>query len=156
MSETTLIIGIGNEYRSDDAAGLLAARMLQTLVATAPPVIVIHESDGDGAALLDLWKGAENVILIDASYSGLPAGTITRFDPLISPIPLISLFSSHAFGPAEAIELARQLGELPRRLTVYAIEGKQFAAGAHLSPEVEQAVRAVSHQIVAHQSERQS
>jgi hydrogenase maturation protease len=149
MPETTVIIGIGNEYRGDDAAGLLVARMLRTLLALAMLELAICECDGDGTALLDLWKGAENVILIDASCSGLRAGTITCFDPLISPLPLTSLPSSHAFGPAEAIGLARQLDELPPKLTVYAIEGKQFATGADPSPEVEQAVRAVAARVKA-------
>jgi hypothetical protein len=40
---------------------------------------------------------------------------------------------------AKAIELARVLNQLPRRLIVYGIEGKTFAAGAGLSSEVEEA-----------------
>jgi len=38
---------------------------------------------------------------------------------------------------AEAIELARALGQLPPKLVVYGIEGKDFSAGVGLSPEVE-------------------
>ncbi|HKC86245.1 MAG TPA: hypothetical protein VKG02_09745 [Blastocatellia bacterium] len=40
---------------------------------------------------------------------------------------------------AEAIELARALGNIPQRLMVYGIEGKNFAAGVGLSAEVEKA-----------------
>jgi len=148
MPVSILIIGIGNEYRSDDVAGLLAARMLRTLSIPALPENAIIESDGDGAALLDLWQAEDTVILIDASFSGLPAGTITRFDPLDYPIPPSLLVSSHAFGLAEAIELARRLDTLPRSLVVYAIEGKNFFAGMNPSPEIEQAARAVAQQIM--------
>jgi hydrogenase maturation protease len=48
--------------------------------------------------------------------------------------------STHAFGVGEAIELARALGRLPRRVLVYGVEGREFAAGEGLSPAVAAAV----------------
>ena len=53
-------------------------------------------------------------------------------------------YSTHAFGAAEAIELARVLGRLPRRLIVVGIEGARFDAGVGLSPEVAAAVEDVA------------
>ena len=44
--------------------------------------------------------------------------------------------STHAFGVAEALELARALNRLPPCLLIYGIEGKNFAMGTGLSPEV--------------------
>lgn len=44
---------------------------------------------------------------------------------------------------AEAIELARTLKQLPAKLIIYGIEGKHFAFGMGLSPEVEQATAEV-------------
>ena len=38
--------------------------------------------------------------------------------------------STHAFGVGDAVELARALGRLPRRVVVYGVEGADFAAGA--------------------------
>lgn len=134
----TLIIGIGNEYRSDDAAGLLVARRL--LQQTRDNVTLIEHS-GEGAALMETWRSADAVILIDAVNSGAEAGTIHRLEAHAQPIPLrFFRYSTHAFSVAEAIELARALGELPRRLIVYGIEGKNFKAGEGLSGEVEIAV----------------
>jgi hydrogenase maturation protease len=49
------------------------------------------------------------------------------------------LRSTHAFGLAEAVELARALGRLPRFLVVYGVEGKCFTPGAALSAGVEAA-----------------
>ena len=40
----------------------------------------------------------------------------------------------------EAVELARELDRLPRRLVVYGIEGESFEAGEGLSPAVETTV----------------
>lgn len=133
-----LIIGIGNEYRGDDAAGLIVARRLKERLADS---VTILEQSGDGAALMEAWRGAETVIIIDAVVSGAAAGTIHRFDASAQPLPKDAFrCSTHAFGVAGAIELARAMGELPGSLIVYGIEGKNFAAGVGLSPEVERAV----------------
>jgi hydrogenase maturation protease len=142
-----LIIGLGNEYRRDDAAGLVAARRLKE--ATAKRVRVLEES-GEGTALMESWKGADTVIVIDALHSGAKAGTVRRLDPHRQPIPT-GLFhcSTHAFGVAEAVELARALGQLPPRLIVYGIEGTDFEAGLGLSPQVDKAVPRAVERILA-------
>jgi hydrogenase maturation protease len=132
-----LIIGIGNEYRGDDAAGLIVARRLKGRLADSVKVL---EQSGDGVALMEVWRRAETVIIIDAVASGAAPGTIRRFDANVRPIPKGAFrCSTHAFGVAEAIELSRALGEFPRSLVVYGIEGKNFVAGVGLSPEVERA-----------------
>jgi hydrogenase maturation protease len=140
----TLIIGIGNEYRGDDAVGLIVARRLKERLADSAVVI---EQSGDGAALMEAWRGAEAVIVIDAVASGAAPGAIHRFNANTRPIPKNAFrCSTHAFGVAEAIELSRALDEFPRSLVIYGIEGKNFAAGVGLSPEVESAVcEAVRH-----------
>ncbi|HEX6779152.1 MAG TPA: hydrogenase maturation protease, partial [Ktedonobacterales bacterium] len=76
------------------------------------------------------------------------AGTIYCFDAQAQPIPT-SVFarSTHAFGVAEAVELARVLNQLPPSLTVYGIEGKCFAAGTGLSPSVARAAKKVAEQL---------
>jgi hydrogenase maturation protease len=133
-----LIIGIGNEYRGDDAAGLIVARRLKGRLADSFTVL---EQSGDGAALMEAWRGAETVVIIDAVMSGAEPGTIHRLDPKTQSLPKDAFrCSTHAFGVAEAIELSRAMGELPKSLVVYGVEGKNFAAGVGLSPEVESAV----------------
>jgi hydrogenase maturation protease len=142
-----LIIGIGNEYRGDDAVGLIVARRLKGRLAGSAIVI---EQSGDGAALMEAWRGAETVIIIDATLSDASPGTIRRFDASAQPIPKNSFrWSTHAFSLAEAIELARALGELPRLLVVYGVEGENFAAGLGLSPEVEKAADEAARQLLA-------
>ena len=132
-----LIIGVGNEYRSDDAVGILIARRLRELSLNRVTVI---EKSGEGTELMESWKNADNVILIDAVASGAKPGTIHRFDARARPIPA-SYFrcSTHAFSVGEAIELARTLNRLPANLTVFGIEGKVFNTGTGLSPDVQEA-----------------
>ena len=146
MPSPTLLIGIGNAYRNDDGVGPVVIRELQ---AKGLPDTSCIESDGDGATLIDAWSTDSKVILIDAVSSGAKPGTIHRFDALAQPIPAsLSFLSTHAFGVAEALRLARALHRLPASLLVYGIEGKNFAVGADLSPEVEHAAHEVVEQIV--------
>ena len=139
MSRPILLVGIGNEYRSDDGVGLVVARELQ---AKKLPHTLVTECSGDGAELMEMWKSPATVILVDAVSSGAKPGTIYRLDALTQLIPASFSFpSTHAFGVAEALGLARALDQLPLNLLIYAIEGKNFSAGSGLSPEVEEAVR---------------
>jgi hydrogenase maturation protease len=136
-----LVIGIGNEYARDDAAGLLAARALR---AQERRDVEVRELSGEGAALMEAWKCAEAVIVIDAARSGAAPGTLRRFDAGREPLPAGAFRgSTHAFGLYEAVEVTRSLNQLPGRLVIYAVEGRDFAAGIGLSPELERAIPAL-------------
>lgn len=135
------IIGIGNQYRGDDGVGL---RIAQDIKKMSPDHVTVIEQSGEGISLMDSWKDSDTVILIDAVHSGAQPGTIHRFDVHTQTIPTKFFhYSTHAFGVAEAIELARALKQLPQNLIVYGIEGKCFEAGIGLSLEVEKAVEEV-------------
>ncbi len=134
----TLIIGIGNEYRGDDAAGLIAARKIKDHNLSDIDVI---ENNGDGADLIEKWTGRKHVILIDAVLSGSPPGTIHKFTAPGSILPSeLFKFSTHLFSVTQAIYLSASLGNLPQELTIYGIEAASFDSGIHISTEVEKAV----------------
>ncbi len=139
------IIGLGNPYRSDDAAGLEVVRRLRE---RGLDPSALREFSGDGAGLVEAWQGAAAVILVDAVSSGAAPGTVHRLEAGEKTLPAV-LFrgSTHAFSLAEAVELARALGRLPRRVIVYGIEGRQFAAGTELSAEVARATLQAAEQI---------
>ncbi len=133
-----VVIGIGNEYRGDDGVGVTIARRLRERFLAK---ITVLEESGEGAALIDSWKSAGWVMLIDAVRSGAPPGTIHRLDAVAVPVPTgFFHYSTHALSVAEAIELARSLNQLPPHLVVNGIEGENFAAGVGLSSAVEHAV----------------
>jgi hydrogenase maturation protease len=139
MSSSVILIGMGNDYRRDDGAGLAVARMLKA--SSILPHVQVSEHNGDGMSLMDAWQTTSHVFLVDAVSSGATPGTIYRFDALAQPLSAdYDFHSTHAFGLAEAIELARALNQLPQRLIVYAIEGENFSSGSGLSPDVENAV----------------
>lgn len=137
----TLVIGVGNPYRRDDSVGLIVVRKLR---AQSPANTIIREESGEGASLIESWQGASAVIIVDAVQSGGKAGTIHRLNAGRKRIPSRFFhYSTHAFSVAEAVELARMLKQLPPRLIIYGIEGKNFESGEGLSPDVEKATDAV-------------
>lgn len=135
------IIGLGNGMRGDDAVGLLAAIRLQERVGNHVDVI---EAESVGVELLDMMKGAETVLLIDAVCSGQVPGTIHRLDASSRPVaPGLFPRSTHAIGVGEALELARTLGVLPSKVIVYGVEAERIDIGHLLSPAVDQALHKV-------------
>jgi len=139
-----IVIGLGNEFRHDDAVGLIAARRLRENGFTA------EEYEGDVATLIDRWRGADGLILMDAVSSGAVPGKLHRLDVSASPLPR-ELFksSTHALGLAEAIELSRALGTLPSRVLVFGVEARDFTAGVGLSPEVEGVLPVLVEEVVS-------
>lgn len=140
MAGNPLVIGVGSPLRHDDGAGRAVAQAIRE----ASPAAHVIEMEGEGAALIEAWTGADLVVIVDAARSGAAPGTVCRFEPSREPLPAtLSSTSTHAFGLPAAVELARALGQLPRRLIVFGIEGVDFTAGEGLSPEVQTAVDTV-------------
>jgi hydrogenase maturation protease len=134
-----LVIGVGNADRGDDGVGLEVVRCLADL--HRPPEVEVRPYQGEAIGLLELWEGADAVVLVDCMRAGASPGTIRRFAAAATPVPLpLRATSSHAIGVGEAIELARALGTLPREIVAYGIEGSAFEAGAELGAEVAAAI----------------
>jgi hydrogenase maturation protease len=133
------VIGVGNAWRGDDAVGLLVARRLRE---DPVPQVSIVECRGTVTAVLEAWKDATGVIVVDAVASGSRPGSIYRFNALDAgvPVELSRSPSSHGWGVAEALALGRVLQELPPWLIVYGIEGQNFGPGQEVSQEVAEAV----------------
>jgi hydrogenase maturation protease len=135
------VIGIGNEFRQDDGAGVAVARRLAR---HRPDRFAVVEHDGEATSLLEAWRGARTVVLVDAVRSGSPPGTIHRFDARAAGLPEDAAWSStHSIGLPEAVALGRLLDRLPATLLVYGIEGARFGVGSGLSPEVDRAASMV-------------
>ena len=141
-----LIVGIGTRYSGDDVAGLLVAERLK-----APPfgLADVISQEGDGISLMQSLCDVHSAVLIDAMDSGAEPGAVRRFDASAHPLPArLFRHSTHAFGTADAIELARALSQLPPRVIVFGIEGRNFRAGDRLSPQVEAAVPGVVERVL--------
>lgn len=141
-----LVAGIGNPDRGDDAIGLLVA---ERLAHRLPPGVPLLTRSGDLLGLIDDWADYKALVCIDAAAPMGAPGRIHRIDAAAGELPTgLSPASSHAFGLAEAIALARALGAMPGQAVVYAIEGARFDAGAPMTPAVAEAAAEAAERIV--------
>jgi hydrogenase maturation protease len=138
-----VVVGCGNPDRGDDGAGILVARRLREFGVDA------IENRGDLIALPDSWEGAEQAIIVDTVITGAAPGEISLWDARNAPVEKNCFrCSTHAFGVAEAVELARLLDRLPPSLWIYGIEGSQFEPGTGVSAAVARAVEKVAQEIL--------
>ncbi|MDX1620693.1 MAG: hydrogenase maturation protease [Nitriliruptorales bacterium] len=142
---STLVIGIGNRDRGDDAVGLEVADHLRRLGTDA----VIITWQGPDVDLLDVVRGFDRVIIIDAMHSGARPGTIRHFVRGRDPLPGgTSIGSSHALGLQAVLELAAALGiEIDWEL--YAIETEDVGYDRPLSPGADTAAATLARQLHA-------
>jgi hydrogenase maturation protease len=143
-----LVIGVGNELRGDDAAGIEVARRLRESGRAGG--VDVEDEQSDPTALIERWRGRAAVVLIDAVPGDAP-GAVHRFDASSGPLPKKRWGSSstHAVGLEETIVLARTLGQLPARVIVYAIEGRRFGAGDDLSDTFAEALPALAGRVLS-------
>ena len=141
-----LVAAIGNPDRGDDGCGLAVVQRLRGRV---PAMVRILQRSGDALALIEDWNGIPSVIVIDAVAPTSQPGRVHRLDLTDSPLPIgFAPHSSHAFGVAETVELARSLGRIPRCLIAYLVEGERFEPGALLSSAVTTAVEDVAERVI--------
>ncbi len=119
---STLVLGMGNPILSDDGVGLYVAERLQA--GPMPDGVEIQTSEVAGLRLLELLKGYDKVVIVDALRSGREPGEIVRYDA--------AEFkgghrygSAHSIGLHTALELGRRLGmPMPDDVTVFAVEAE--------------------------------
>ena len=141
----TVVVGIGNDFRCDDGAGLVAARALTKFML---PDVGIVELNGEVTRLLDSMQHCDAAIVIDAVRSQAPPGTIHRFDASQNPLPgSHNQRSTHGITLGSILELARVQGVFPRQVLIYGIEGASFEHGRTLTPQVEKAVEGLVREI---------
>ena len=140
-----VIIGVGNPFRGDDGAGIAVVHRLKGRFTSEVKLI---EESGDGLLLLEAWRDASSVFVIDAMSSGGAPGTIRIVDAHKDLVPSkFFLCSTHAFGLTQAINLARILDRLSAEFLIFGIEGERFEPGSHMSPRVIAAVDEVATRI---------
>lgn len=144
---TVTVIGIGNEFRGDDGLGLRVAREIASRKLHG---VRVAEAESDGASLMRIWQDVDRVLLVDAMKLGFPPGTIHRIDASRNRIPIkFFTYSSHAFGVGQAIEMARELHQLPSSLIVYGMEGDRFGFGTQLSLPLERNIHVLNGMIMS-------
>ncbi|GGT01141.1 hydrogenase maturation protease [Streptomyces chromofuscus] len=138
MSGRVVVIGVGNPLRGDDGVGPATVEALRGLV---PDGTVLTVSDGEPARMLDLWRGADTVVVVEV-LRAQPArpGKLHTLTAADAASRTARTASTHALGLGECLALAQALGQLPQRLVVHAMEVTDVELGAPLSEAVRSAL----------------
>lgn len=135
------VIGVGSP-RGDDRLGWVALEALKQSARLAPLIpqrLRLDVRDRPGLLLLSAWQGAQSVILIDAVCSGAEPGSVLRLAGADIGAPGGSV-STHGFGVATAVALARVLQQLPAALVLLGLEADPLSSGEGLSPSLQAAL----------------
>lgn len=137
-AQPIVVIGLGADGGGDAAAGVEASRILAALEL---PGVRCLERPCEGTALMDAWCRSEMTFVLAARADDDDPGRIQRLDARVHGIPAgLAGEHAHACGLGDALELSRALGELPRRLVLYTISGRDWSPQGGLSPPVRRAV----------------
>jgi len=140
-----LIVGVGNEFRGDDAIGIDMVQRLQQHRLSAATYLIVQR---DASSLIDQWEG-KNIIVIDAVCS---KNTKTGRIHLIDSFEKLTsyrekLYSTHGIGVVQAFELGKQLGRIPASFLVIGVEGENWGTGEQMSENVRNAIPEVEQMV---------
>ncbi|WP_081665487.1 hydrogenase maturation protease [Mycobacterium sp. UM_CSW] len=145
-----LVIGCGNLLRGDDGVGPILVRHLWER--GMPDGLRLVDGGTAGMDVAFQMRGAERVVIVDASATGARPGTIYRVPGAeLAELPPLEGLHTHSFRWDHAIAFARWAlaDACPSDVTVFLIEAANVALGAELSPEVATAMDEVMEMIEA-------
>ncbi len=144
-----LVVGLGNPLMADDGAGVAVAERLQ---ATELPAGARAEVGGtDSLRLLSLWRGEEEVWLVDAVVRDAPPGTIHRLthEEILSTPQRHA--SAHVLSLPESLRtIAAVQPDMARvRFRLWGIEPESVAPAPGLTPRVAAGAETLAVEIVS-------
>lgn len=144
-NKPVLILGIGNYLMGDEGLGVHLANQLKAEVDSG--LADVLDGGTAGFQLMEYLESYPNIILIDATLDGKPAGTIQRIKPRFSK-DFPSAMSTHEIGLKDLVEGLYLLGKLPNiDLFIVSIEKVQ-PLSTELSPEVSRVFPQLKSQII--------
>jgi hydrogenase maturation protease len=147
---TVVVIGVGAVSRGDDGFGAAVLAALYGLPDLGGRVR-LSACGGDPARLIELWDGFEHAIVVGTARGGAERyGYVSRSELLRgAENPERGRFAPGGgrCGVTAALRLAESLDRLPRRVTYYAVRGRDFRLGERISPPVAAVVPALAARI---------
>ncbi len=120
-----LVLGVGNPILSDDGVGIHVARELKK---RAPPEVDVEELAASGLELLDVVRGYDKVIIVDAiqTASGRPGEVHILEEKDFE--KSVHGSSPHGINIATALALGRRLmpEDMPKEVEFFAIEAEDL------------------------------
>ncbi len=136
QSEDVVIVGIGDERKRDDAAGLMIAREL--MERTLPNSVRVEVAGEEGFDLVATIDGASRAIILAAVALGDEPGTVHALSPGDAEAQANYMSSPSEVELIDALELSAMRGG-PNVLIV-GIEPAEIVPGQTLHPEVQASV----------------
>jgi len=136
----TIVLGVGNPILQDDGVGIHVITALQNQKLS--PDVIVDTAYTGGMNLVDMIRGYDKVILVDAiKQKESKTGEVKRF--FLPDAHTLHSSNPHETSLSEALLLARSLGEqhLPKEIIVIGIVVQNtLDFGEDLSTEVANAV----------------
>jgi hydrogenase maturation protease len=156
VSDTIVIIGLGQVLRTDDAAGLAAVRywLDEFPESAARPELRVELADMAGLNLLELLYDHHTAIIVDAMHADAPPGTVRILDADDLLAFGAGAGSAHGFGAAETLKIGFILepDRMPGKLILIGLQIASVEIGEGLSRPVQealpQAARVIQDQVV--------
>jgi hydrogenase maturation protease len=142
-----LVLGVGNPILSDDGVGIHVARELKK---RRLPGVDVEELAASGLELLDVVRGYDKVVIIDAiqTKKGRPGDLHVLEEKDFE--RSVHGSSPHGINIATALALGRKLvpNEMPREVVFFAVEAEDLVnVGERLTPELAKALPRIVEQV---------
>jgi hydrogenase maturation protease len=115
-----LVVGVGSPFGADTLGWEVIDALRRRRVGKAGWVVELTTADRPGIHLLELLRGRDAAVLIDAMFSGAEPGTVRLLER--SELARCQRYSSHALGVAEVLNLGEKLQALPPVLRLIGVE----------------------------------
>jgi len=146
------VIGCGNSTRCDDGVGVYVAQVLQSFLKGNPcPHAQVFDAGTGGMDVMFQARGADRLIIVDASKSGSDAGAVFKVPGRELESEPDAAYSLHDFRWQHALTAGRKIfgADFPSDVTVFLIEAGTLGFGLELTPAVRRAADRVADEIRA-------
>jgi len=133
MQTNTLILGLGNILLQDEGIGVHTLRKLEQM--SWPENVDLLDGGTGGFVLLSLFQEYKNMVIIDATLSSEPEGTVKVIKPKFAKDFPRSL-STHELGLKDMIESAILLGKVPEIFLITVSINPEQEMNIELTPAV--------------------
>ena len=134
VTGTPVVIGLGSGHGDDSAGWMVVDRLRSAGWPDDQARSAVHPSD-----LLDWCAPDRPLVLCDACEGSGPVGTLRCWRWPDAAWPLPPMRGTHDLPLPAVLELGRITGRLPPEVTVWTIEGRDWAPHADVSPAVAEA-----------------
>ncbi len=141
-----IVIGCGNPTRTDDGAGIAVIQALLRGPYAQTPGVQLIDAGTQGMDVMFRARGAEQVVIVDASKSGSEVGAIFRLPGSEAMTPTEHGFTLHGLRWDHALYAGCKIfgADFVQRTEVFLIEAADLGYGLTLSEPVQASVARVA------------